>query len=125
MKHNDPAGIGNAMSFGPTPLSAKHSTQFSPPSRHTLSSRSQATIIFKTDWDTYSLLIISWFVHFLSHISPLPSPPRQRGSTLFLTTNVVFPEPTRPSPLPRFMYSRDLDLCPSVCYDVVFPGGRN
>ena len=50
---------------------------------------------------------------------------RQRGSTLFLTTNVVFPEPTRPSPLPRFMYSRDLDLCPSVCYDVVFPGGRN
>ena len=39
---------------------------------------------------------------------------RQRGSTLFLTTNVVFPEPTRPSPSPRFMYSRDLDLCLSV-----------
>ena len=48
---------------------------------------------------------------------------RQRGSTLFLTTIAVFPESTRPSLSPRSMYSRDLDLCPSVCYDVVFPGG--
>ena len=36
---------------------------------------------------------------------------RQRGSTLFLTT-------TRPSLSPRSMYSRNLDLCPSVCLSV-------
>ena len=48
---------------------------------------------------------------------------RQRSSTLFLTAIAVFPESTRPSLSPRYMYSRDFDLCPSVCYDVVFPGG--
>ena len=47
---------------------------------------------------------------------------RQRGSTLFLTAIEVIPESTRPSLSPRYMYSRDLNLCPSVCYDVVFPG---
>ena len=50
---------------------------------------------------------------------------RQQGSTLFLTAIAVFQESTRPSLSPRYMYSRDLDLCPSVCYDVVFPGGTN
>ena len=49
---------------------------------------------------------------------------RQRGSTLFLTTSVVFPEPTRPSLSPRSIYSRDLDLCPSVCLSVN-GGGTN
>ena len=37
---------------------------------------------------------------------------------LFLTSSVVFPEPTRPSLSPRSMYSRNLDLCPSVCLSV-------
>ena len=32
------------------------------------------TISFKTNWDTYSLCIISCLGQFLSHISPLPGP---------------------------------------------------
>ena len=32
------------------------------------------TISFKTNWDTYSLCIISCVVQFLSHISPLAGP---------------------------------------------------
>ena len=68
------------------------------------------TLVMKLDRDKVK--------HIIVNTNTLIAAERQRGSILFLTTSVVFPEPTRPSLSPRFIYSRDLDLCPSVCLSV-------